>query len=346
MKTQDFDYFLPPELIAQAPSAERDASRLLVMKGQHAKLSDHQFTEFVDFCAPGDLVVVNNTRVIPARLHCRKVSGGRVEVMLERVISKGRLLALVRANKPLKPGQHLLVDDHPVLEFVLRRGDFCEFKILNPEHEGGAKLFERHGEVPLPPYIKRSPAREDRARYQTVYAQAEGAVAAPTAGLHFNEEIFQRLRQKGVQQAQVTLHVGAGTFQPVRAEHITHHRMHQEWVEVSDVVVRQIEQTKAAGYNVIAVGTTTVRALECAAQTGKLAPFSGLTDIFIYPGYEFRVVDALLTNFHLPKSTLMMMISAFAGLENVRSAYAHAIKLKYRFFSYGDAMLLMPGEAA
>ncbi len=345
MKTQDFDYTLPPELIAQAPSAARDDSRLLVMAGKHASLSDHQFAEFVDFCAAGDLLVVNDTQVIPARLHCQKPSGGRVEVLLERILCEDRFLALARANKPLKPSQKLLVLGRPVLEFLNWEDSFGEFRVLKPEYGGGTKLFERHGEVPLPPYIRRSPGPQDSARYQTVYAQTQGAVAAPTAGLHFDDALLAQLKQKGVQLAKITLHVGAGTFQPVRVDDIAQHKMHQEWCEVSDIVVRQIKQTKATGHKVIAVGTTTTRALESAAQTGRLDAYRGLTDIFIYPGFEFRVVDALLTNFHLPKSTLLMMVSAFAGRENIRIVYAHAIAQKYRFFSYGDAMLLIPGEA-
>ncbi|MCP4011332.1 MAG: tRNA preQ1(34) S-adenosylmethionine ribosyltransferase-isomerase QueA [Proteobacteria bacterium] len=344
MKTDDFDYYLPPELIAQKPCSQRNASRLLVVGQANTDLQDCQFSDFVAFCQPGDLLVVNNTRVVPARLQCRKASGGQVEVMLERMLSNGEFLALTRSNKPLKPGLILYINDNPELEFISREGAFFKFKMLDVDNTDEFDVFHRLGEMPLPPYIKRAAAKQDSERYQTVYAQTEGAVAAPTAGLHFDAETLERLASKGVDIAQLTLHVGAGTFQPVKVENIEQHTMHKEWIEVGDELVEKIVKCKRAGKRVIAVGTTTVRALESAAQHSFLSAFSGPTDIFIYPGYEFKVVDSLLTNFHLPKSTLLMMISAFAGTKRIKAVYRHAVAARYRFFSYGDAMLLNKGQ--
>lgn len=340
LKIQDFDYQLPAALIAQTPADAREDARLLVVGPDDDSLFDQQFTDLEHYCEAGDLLIVNNTRVVPARLHCQRASGGKVEVMLERFISDSGFLSLARSNKPLKPGQTLQLGGETVLEYIQRVGVFFQFEIARSSTHKGVELFNYHGQIPLPPYIKRPPEQQDKARYQTVYAQAEGAVAAPTAGLHFNQSMLQRLEQKGVLRAEITLHVGAGTFQPVKVEEINQHKMHQEWVHVSDDVVSQVNQAKAAGKRVIAVGTTTVRALESAALGGELRSFNGPTDIFIYPGFHFKVADVLLTNFHLPKSTLLMMISAFSGLERVRAAYAHAIAKQYRFFSYGDAMLL------
>jgi S-adenosylmethionine:tRNA ribosyltransferase-isomerase len=346
VKTQDFDYLLPARLIAQSPTDARQDARMLVVTGAQTKLLDKNFSDFADFCQPGDLLVVNNTRVIPARLQCHKLSGAKVEVMLERLLSNDEFLALARSNKSLKPGVQLHIAGEVVLEFVQREGEFVRFRIINSERDGGVGLFNRYGEVPLPPYIKRAPEQQDQKRYQTVYAKAEGAVAAPTAGLHFNEAMLGKLAAKGIELAQITLHVGAGTFQPVKVDDIAQHKMHQEWMALDQQVVAQIERTKAAGNRVIAVGTTTVRALESAARAEKLVTFNGLTDIFIYPGFQFKVVDVLLTNFHLPKSTLLMMISAFVGIDTIKAAYAHAIEQEYRFFSYGDAMLLAPNKRA
>jgi len=342
LKTDDFNYQLPPELIAQAPAGERAASRLLVLEPgvSEADIKDLQFTDFPTLCEPGDLLIVNNTRVIPARLKCHKPSGGRVEVMLERFLDACEFLALARANKPLRPGQKLLIDGVEELEFLEREGAFFRFRLLQDTNDSHYDLFHRQGEMPLPPYIRRDADGTDKGRYQTVYAQNEGAVAAPTAGLHFTPGILGQLQTKGVELAQLTLHVGAGTFQPVKVDDVTQHKMHTEWIEVDADTVAQIEATHDRGGRVIAVGTTTVRALETAAMSGKLSPYAGPTDIFIYPGYKFKVVDVLLTNFHLPRSTLLMMISAFAGREPVKAAYAHAIEQQYRFFSYGDAMFL------
>jgi len=290
--------------------------------------------------------VVNNTRVVPARLKCQKPSGGQVEVMLERLLSDNEFLALARSNKVLKPGQILLLNSEPALRFIERVGAFFKFEMLEQAQQSGYALFHQNGNMPLPPYIKRAVDSQDTGRYQTVYAQADGAVAAPTAGLHFNPAILEQLQQKGVGLAELTLHVGAGTFQPVKVDDVTQHKMHSEWIEVSAEVLQKIERTRAAGGRVIAVGTTTVRALESVAQRNQqtgcdpLQAYQGPSDIFIYPGYQFSMVDALLTNFHLPKSTLLMMISAFSGSEQVKAAYAHAIAQRYRFFSYGDAMFL------
>jgi len=338
--TVDFDYTLPPELIAQTPCEAREGSRLLVVGQERSELEDRQFTDFADYCRPGDLLVVNNTRVVPARLRCHKASGGQVEVMLERMLADGEFLALARSNKSLKPAQVLYIQDKPELEFISREGAFFKFRMLSMGVDDEFDVFHRLGDMPLPPYIKREVAKQDSERYQTVYARTEGAVAAPTAGLHFDEAMLQRLRGKGVEMAQLTLHVGAGTFQPVKVENIEQHKMHKEWIEVGDELVAKVARCKAAGGRVIAVGTTTVRALESAAQSGRLTTFQGPTNIFIYPGYEFKVVDTLLTNFHLPQSTLLMMISAFAGSERIKAAYAHAVAARYRFFSYGDAMLV------
>lgn len=340
MHTDDFDYYLPSELIAQTPCTRRDGSRLLVVGYGDSALQDCQFTDFSRYCEAGDLLIVNNTRVVPARLICSKASGGRVEVMLERILPDGEFLALARANKVLKPGQVLYINDKAELEFVCREGSFFKFRKLNLNHTDEFDVFHRLGDMPLPPYIKRTPSNQDIERYQTVYAQSEGAVAAPTAGLHFNDTMLKKLEHKGVEVAQLTLHVGAGTFQPVKVENIKHHRMHKEWIEVGDELVGKVAQCNATGGRVIAVGTTTVRALESAAQDGVLSACQGSTDIFIYPGYKFKVVDALLTNFHLPRSTLLMMISAFAGTDQIKAAYAHAVAARYRFFSYGDAMLV------
>jgi S-adenosylmethionine:tRNA ribosyltransferase-isomerase len=337
LRVEDFDYALPPELIAQQPAAERAASRLLRVDA--TGLSDHVFSELPDFCAPGDLFVFNNTRVIKARLFGAKESGGQVEVLVERVLSEHEVLAQVRASKSHKPGGLMRLADAFDAQMIAREGEF--FRRRFPDNESAWTLLERHGHVPLPPSIGHADSAEDTARYQTVYAQRPGAVAAPTAGLHFDENMLECLRERGIESAYVTLHVGAGTFQPMRVERIAEHRMHSERYEIPAAIAEAIRRTRERGDRVVAVGTTSLRTLEaCAALHGEVRESAGETDIFITPGFKFRVVDRLLTNFHLPRSTLLMLVSAFAGMEPIRKAYAHAVDKRYRFFSYGDAMLL------
>lgn len=338
MKTRDFHFDLPEELIAQVPTRERPASRLLVLDRGTGKVDDRRFTQLLDYLAPGDLLVLNNTRVIPARLWGHKATGGRVEVLVERILPDERVLAHVRASKAPKEGAILHFQDGVTATMQARQGDL--FVLAFDSTEATVEILERIGRLPLPPYIAREPDEADLERYQTVYAQHPGAVAAPTAGLHFDEALFEQIRQKGVAIGFVTLHVGAGTFQPVRVEDIAAHKMHSERVEVSEALCQQVRETQARGGRVIAVGTTSVRCLETAAAAGELQPYSGETDIFITPGYQFRVVDSLLTNFHLPESTLMMLVCAFGGYEAVMAAYRHAVTQRYRFFSYGDAMLI------
>ena len=337
MQLSDFDYQLPDELIAQQPLPERSASRLLLVDPRRQRFGDRQFRAIVDLVEAGDLLVFNDTRVIPARLFGRKHSGGQVEVMVERVLDDHSLLAQVRASKSPKAGTELLLED----EIECRvRGREGELFVLQQQGRPWLELLERHGHVPLPPYIRRDDQDSDRDRYQTVYASKPGAVAAPTAGLHFDDEVLAQLKHKGAEMAQVTLHVGAGTFQPVRDESIDDHVMHAEVIEVSADVCSAVERARARGKRVIAIGTTVVRSLESAHRNGRLRPFRGESNLFIKPGYEFGVVDALLTNFHLPRSTLVILVSAFAGTGLVREAYAHAIEQRYRFFSYGDAMFV------
>jgi S-adenosylmethionine:tRNA ribosyltransferase-isomerase len=344
----DFDFELPAGLIAQHPAAERSASRLLDATG--AAPVDRVFRELPGLLEPGDLLVFNDTRVIKARLLGAKASGGAVEVLVERVLPGNEVLAHLRASKSPRPGSRVRFasgDGASSFEAeVLGRGgpDGSLFHLRFPADP--LALLERHGHVPLPPYITHADSAEDERRYQTVFARKPGAVAAPTAALHFDEAVLAALRARGVGSASVTLHVGAGTFQPVRSENLAEHRMHSEWFELPPATVAAIAATHAAGRRVIAVGTTTLRALESAALSGELVAGARDTDIFITPGFEFRVVDRLLTNFHLPKSTLMMLVSAFAGYEHVMALYAHAIRERYRFFSYGDAMLLERGTAA
>jgi S-adenosylmethionine:tRNA ribosyltransferase-isomerase len=337
LKRSDFAFDLPPELIAQQPPAQRGGGRLLRVARYQYELSDHAFGELPEFLHAGDLLVFNDTRVIPARLFGHKQSGGKVEVLLERILDDHSCLAQVRASKPLKPGGRIVLQDGSELHVVGREADFF---CLAAADELLSAVVDRVGHVPLPPYIERADSAQDRERYQTVYAARPGAVAAPTAGLHFDEAMLQALEDRGIRRASITLHVGAGTFQPVRTEQIEDHRMHAEYLEVSPVVCEAVRRTRADGGRVIAVGTTTVRSLETAAADGELKPFSGDSRIFIYPGYEFRVVDGMITNFHLPESTLLMLVSAFAGVETMRAAYRHAIAERYRFFSYGDAMFL------
>ncbi|MDT8404044.1 tRNA preQ1(34) S-adenosylmethionine ribosyltransferase-isomerase QueA [Sulfuriflexus sp.] len=340
MQRSDFHFDLPTELIAQQPAAERGGSRLLCVNVADATLADRRFSDLPELLRAGDLLVFNDTRVIPARLHGHKASGGRVEVLVERLLDTRHVLAHIRASKTPRPGNPLRLEGCIDAEVLGREGEL--FKLRFDDSREVLEILEAHGHMPLPPYIDREDAEQDRERYQTVYAQRPGAVAAPTAGLHFDEAMLTTLKDMGVNSTQVTLHVGAGTFQPVRADDIRDHHMHSEYIEVSAKTVAAIEQTRAAGGRVIGVGTTSVRALESAAQAngGVLAPFSGETDIFMYPGYEFLTIDAMLTNFHLPESTLIMLVSAFAGHELIMTAYRHAVEERYRFFSYGDAMFI------
>jgi S-adenosylmethionine:tRNA ribosyltransferase-isomerase len=333
----DFDFELPPQLIAQHPAPERSASRLLDGRGRTPV--DRVFRDLPGLLRAGDLLVFNDTRVIKARLFGEKPSGGAVQALVERVLPGFEVLAHLRASKSPKAGSVLRFAGAFDAEVLGRAGpDEALFHLRFPSEP--LALLQAHGHVPLPPYITHEDAPEDEARYQTVFAARPGAVAAPTAALHFDEALLQALQQRGVGRAALTLHVGAGTFQPVRSENLAEHRMHAEWYEVGAATVQAIEATRAAGGRIVAVGTTTLRALESAARGGRLRAGAAETDIFITPGFEFRVVDQLITNFHLPKSTLMMLVSAFAGYEQVRALYRHAIEARYRFFSYGDAMLL------
>jgi len=338
MRISDFDYELPHELIARYPPTERRGSRLLEVS---AGLRDRQFAELSALLRPNDLLVFNDSRVIPARLHGQKESGGRIELLIERVESDCVALAHLRASKPPKPGSRIIFDD--VNARVLgRAGALYRLEFATSIWA----LLERSGEVPLPPYLERDAEPGDRERYQTIYARDPGAVAAPTAGLHFDEAMLAETLAMGVQHAWVTLHVGAGTFQSLRAENVAENRLHSERVRLDQRVCGAVAACRAAGGRVIAVGTTSVRALESAANDGELRPFHGETDLFILPGYRFHCVDAMLTNFHLPQSSLLMLVAAFAGTDRVLAAYRHAVRQRYRFFSYGDVMFLTPGESA
>lgn len=339
MQISDFNYHLPSELIAQAPLERRSASRLLCLNGETGTVADRKFLDFPELLAPGDLLIFNDTRVIPARLLGHKVeTGGRVEVLVERVTGLDTVLAHVRSSKSPPAGTRLLLEDAVPAQVEGRQGDLFRLRFQGPVLE----LLERHGHMPLPPYIQRQDDAHDRSRYQTVFARHPGAVAAPTAALHFDEDLLERIRLRGVETASVTLHVGAGTFQPVRVTNIQEHVMHGELADVSEETCERIVACRARGGRVVAVGTTSVRSLESAARSGELEPFRGETRLFITPGYRFRVVDAMITNFHLPESTLLMLVSAFAGHGNVMAAYRHAVAQRYRFFSYGDAMFLQP----
>ncbi|WP_105214798.1 MULTISPECIES: tRNA preQ1(34) S-adenosylmethionine ribosyltransferase-isomerase QueA [unclassified Pseudoalteromonas] len=340
MRVADFSFDLPEELIARFPQKERSQSRLLKVDGNSGATSHHIFKDIIDFIEPGDLLVFNNTKVIPARMHGNKASGGKVEVLVERVLDDKRVLAHVRSSKSPKPGTMLLLEGKAEMEMLGRQGELFELELKG---EGSVlETLEQIGHMPLPPYIDRPDNDEDKQRYQTVYGEKPGAVAAPTAGLHFDEALMQQLKDKNVEMAFVTLHVGAGTFQPVRVESVTDHHMHSEYIEVPEEVVAAVQAAKARGGRVIAVGTTSVRSLESAAKIGggELKSYFGDTDIFIFPGYQFNVVDAMITNFHLPESTLIMLVSAFSGQTHIMDAYHEAIKERYRFFSYGDAMFL------
>lgn len=335
MKKSAFFYELPERLIAQRPPAQRRDSRLMVLDRQRG-IYHSQFPELLNLIDAQDLLVFNNTRVIPARLYGKKDTGGQVEVLLERLLSSTQALAQIRASKSPRPGTAIVLEDGTRADVLGREDGF--FQIRTPEP--WPDILERCGHMPLPPYIERDDEALDRERYQTVYASAPGAVAAPTAGLHFDKQMLDQLDEKGVRRVEVTLHVAAGTFQPMREENLEDHQMHAEWIRVSQDVVDAVAQTRARGGRVIAVGTTAVRCLETASQSGTLSAFEGDTRIFIYPGYQFQVVDALVTNFHLPESTLMMLVSAFSGHREIMQAYAAAVEEGYRFFSYGDAMFL------
>jgi S-adenosylmethionine:tRNA ribosyltransferase-isomerase len=328
----DFDYELPPELIAQHPSESRSASRLLELRGE--AMGDHRFSDLPRLLSPGDLLVFNDTRVMKARLFGRKETGGRIEVLIERLLPGGEALAQVHAGRAAKPGSTLELEGGLALRVLGREGEF--YRLRFPEGADVLELLERHGSVPLPPYITHAPEPEDAARYQTVYARSPGAVAAPTAGLHFDEALLAALTRRGVELAYLTLHVGAGTFQPVRVKKLAEHRMHSERYDIPVRTAAAVAAARERGAKVVAVGTTTVRCLEASAASAG----AGETDLFITPGFDFRVVDRLITNFHLPRSTLLVLVSAFAGLDPMRRAYRHAIEQRYRFYSYGDAMLI------
>ncbi len=345
MQVSDFHFDLPDELIARYPQPERTASRLLQMDGNTGEIVDGTFIDVLEQVQPGDLVVFNNTRVIPARMFGRKASGGKLEVLVERMLDEKSILAHVRCSKSPKPGTTIIVgeNDEYSAEMVARHDALFELKFDSDKTV--LEILEEIGHMPLPPYIDRPDEDADKERYQTVYNQKPGAVAAPTAGLHFDDVLLDKIKVKGAEFAYVTLHVGAGTFQPVKVDNINDHHMHAEYVEVPQEVVDAINATKARGGRIIAVGTTSVRSLESAAQDAlkkgtQLVPFFGDTEIFIYPGYQYQLVDCLITNFHLPESTLIMLVSAFAGYENTMNAYKHAVENEYRFFSYGDSMFI------
>lgn len=339
MRLSDFDFDLPEELIAPFPLPERSASRLLCLDSKTGQITHRMFKDLVSLIQPEDLLVLNNTQVISARLWGQKESGGKVEVLVERILDDKRVLALVRASKAPKPQSYLILGDNIRFEVLARHDDL--FELQCEDSRPVLEVIEAIGEIPLPHYFNRSPVESDKERYQTVFAEHKGSVAAPTAGLHFDKELLATLTSKGIDIAYLTLHVGAGTFAPVRTEDITQHRMHKERIEVSAALCEKIKKTKQNGGRVIAVGTTTARSLETASQSGEIKPYFGETDIFIYPGYQFKCIDALITNFHFPCSTLLMMVSALGGYDNVMQAYRSAVIEKYRFFSYGDAMLVL-----
>ncbi len=336
MQTTDFDYPLPEHLIARYPLAQRTQSRLLHCDRQTGAVIDRQFSDILALLQPNDCLIFNNTKVMPARLYGHKPTGGKIELLIERLVDSHTALAHVKSSKTLKPGAVIMLQNN--IQITLQSREQNLFRLHAPRE--WLDIMQEQGEMPLPPYMLRHSETLDTERYQTVYAQEFGAVAAPTAGLHFDEALLTAIKNKNIATATVTLHVGAGTFQPVRVDNIHEHVMHSEWLDVDEEVCALVRETKQRGGRVIAVGTTTVRSLETAARSGELQPYCGDTDIFIYPGYKFKVVDAMITNFHLPKSTLIMLVSAFSGMEMIRQAYAHAIAQEYRFFSYGDAMFL------
>lgn len=338
MKKSDFNYHLPPELIAQKPLAERTASRMLQLNRQSGQLTDAGFSDFIDLLTPADLLVFNDTKVIPARLFAHKATGGKVEILIERIEGENLALAHMRASKSPKPGAELHLQNGVVCRVVEREQDL--FRLQFDGEMPLLEVLDQIGHMPLPPYIERADDQEDLERYQTVFAKQAGAVAAPTAGLHFDRVMMQRLADKGIASSYVTLHVGSGTFQPVRVDDLNQHVMHKEFFNVSADCVEAVQAAKSRGGRVVAIGTTAVRALESASATGRLQAGCGDTRLFITPGYQFKTVDAMLTNFHLPESTLLMLISAFAGYDAVMAAYQHAILQRYRFFSYGDAMAI------
>jgi len=343
MQVKDFYFELPDELIARYPLEQRSAARLLCVDGNSGVRTHRVFGDILELLEPGDLLVFNDTRVIPARLFGQKESGGRIELLIERVTAEHEALAHVRSSRSPKPGTRLLLEGGLEAVVTGRRENLFE---LHFEIEGHlVEALEQHGHMPLPPYMKREDQSSDRERYQTVYNRKPGAVAAPTAGLHFDRPLLQALTDRGIETAFVTLHVGAGTFQPVKVERIEDHHMHAEYIEVPEVVCDAVKAARARGNRVVAVGTTSVRCLESASRGGAIEPMYGDTEIFIYPGYEFRSVDALITNFHLPESTLLMLVSAFAGYDNIMQAYREAVAERYRFFSYGDAMFLTRRDA-
>ena len=341
MKTSDFGFELPDELIARFPMAERSASRMLCLNGDSGALDHKIFRDIENLLEPGDLLVFNNTRVIPARIYGQKASGGKLEALIERVVDQHHVLAHLKSSRSPKPGQMIQLAGVDV-EVTGRQGALFElhFKDERPVLD----ILEEQGEMPLPPYMDREEQEEDKERYQTVYAEKDGAVAAPTAGLHFDDPLMERLKAKGIEFGFVTLHVGAGTFQPVKVDDVTEHEMHAEYVEVDEALCEQVRAARARGNRVVAVGTTSVRSLESASQSGEIQPFYDDTRIFIYPGYEFKSVDALITNFHLPESTLIMLVSAFAGKSHVMNAYEVAVQERYRFFSYGDCMFISASQ--
>lgn len=343
MRVADFSFELPEELIARYPKPDRTASRLMAMSGESGVIEDLGFVNIIDKLNAGDLLVFNNTRVIPARMFGQKSTGGKLEVLVERVLDESRVLAHIRCSKSPKVNSEIILENTVKATMLARHDALFELEIHSDKNV--LQVLEEIGHMPLPPYIDRPDEDSDRERYQTVYNEKPGAVAAPTAGLHFDDALLEKIKAKGIDLAFVTLHVGAGTFQPVKVDVIADHIMHAEYVEVSPQVVSQIAQTKASGGRVVAVGTTSVRSLESAAMAANknnhpLTEFYGDTDIFITPGYQFQVIDALITNFHLSESTLLMLVSAFSGYENIMAAYQHAVDEKYRFFSYGDAMFL------
>lgn len=339
MKVSDFDFELPDELIAKYPPEKRGQSRLLHVDGASGAKQDLHFTDLPSLLRKGDLLVFNNTKVVPARMYAKKETGGALEILFERKLSEDRFLAHVRSSKSPKPGSKIFTEGGSELEMLGRKDALFELRVRDAEV---FDLLHREGHVPLPPYIDRADEKLDDDRYQTVYAKEPGAAAAPTAGLHFSESMLASLTEQGVDTAYVTLHVGAGTFQPVKVETVQEHVMHSEWIQVTQDTVDKILATKRNGGRVVCVGTTSMRSLESASQSGELRAFEGDTDIFIYPGYKFKTVDALVTNFHLPQSTLLMLVSAFSGQKIMMAAYEHAIQEQYRFFSYGDAMFLEP----
>jgi S-adenosylmethionine:tRNA ribosyltransferase-isomerase len=345
LKKSDFHFDLPPELIAQVPLPERSASRLLLVPADGGAFADKQVRDLPLLLRAGDLLVFNDTRVIPARLFGNKASGGRVEFLIERLLPGNEARAQLGVSKPPRIGSKIALDAGGEAE-VLERDEAGFWRLRFHVGQALENWLQHAGRMPLPPYIQREPGADDAERYQTVFAREIGAVAAPTAGLHFDDALLAALRERGVQFGHVTLHVGAGTFQPMRVDDLQQHKMHSEWINVGAELVQQVRHTRAAGGRVIAVGTTVLRALESALVDGALQPFAGDTSIFIFPGYRIRSVDALMTNFHLPESTLLMLVSAFAGKDRILAAYAHAVRERYRFFSYGDAMLLWPQEAS